>query len=119
MIDRDAVRRWVDDYLRAWTTNDADHVAALFSEDARYFTLPTRPAVQGRDAIVKDWLERADTPGEWTARLEVIAVDGQVAVVEGEVDYAGTDDDDFANLWVIKFGDDGRCVEFTEWWIAR
>jgi uncharacterized protein (TIGR02246 family) len=119
MIDRDSVRRWVDGYLRAWTTNDPDDVAALFTEDARYFTLPTRPATEGREAIVNDWLERADEPGGWTARLDLIAVDGEVAVVQGEVDYASTDEDDYVNLWVIKFGDDGRCTEFTEWWITR
>ena len=118
MIDRAAVRRWVDGYLQAWSTNDPDELAALFTEDARYWTLPTRPPIEGRDAIIRDWLDRADQPGTWTARLDILAVDGDVAVVQGEVDYAGSDDD-FANLWVIKFADDGRCAEFTEWWIAR
>lgn len=117
MIERAAVRRWVDGYLDAWTTNDPDGLAELFTEDARYFTLPTRAPVEGRDAIIRDWLDRADEPGSWTARLDVIAVDGNVAVVQGEVDYA--DDEDFANLWVIKFADDGRASEFTEWWITR
>jgi hypothetical protein len=51
--------------------------------------------------------------------MEVIAVDDQVGVVQGEVDYANPDDDDFVNLWVVRFGDDGRCTEFTEWWITR
>ena len=80
-------------------------------------TLPTRPAIEGRDAIIRDWLDRADKPGGWTARFDVLAVDGDVAVVQGEVDY--DDEDDFANLWVIKFAEDGRCREFTEWWMTR
>lgn len=117
MTDRDAVRQWMDRYLRAWTTNEADDVAVLFTEDARYFTLPTREPVVGRAAIVAMWLQRADKPGGWTARLDVIAVDGDTAVVDGEVDYVGSPD--FRNLWVIKFGADGRAVEFTEWWLNR
>jgi uncharacterized protein (TIGR02246 family) len=119
MIDRDAVRRWIDGYLHAWTTNDPEDIAAVFTDDARYWTLPTRPPIEGRDAIVRDWLDpdRSDRPDDWTARLEVIAVDGDVAIVQGEVDY--TSGDDFANLWVIKFAKDGRAAEFTEWWITR
>ena len=118
MTTRDTVRRWIDGYLNAWTTNDRADVEALFTEDARYFTLPTRPPIEGRAAIVADWLDRADEPGSWTARLDVIAIDGDLAVVQGEVDYAGPDDD-FVNLWVIRFAEDGRCAEFTEWWIVR
>jgi uncharacterized protein (TIGR02246 family) len=117
MIDRESVRRWVDGYLNAWTTNDPADLAALFTEDAKYWTLPTRAPVEGLAAITADWVERADEPGDWTARLDVIAVDGDVAIVTGEVDYAAGDD--FANLWVIKFAGDHRAVEFTEWWITR
>ena len=25
----------------------------------------------------------------------------------------------FSNLWVIRFDADGRCIEFTEWWMER
>jgi len=33
------------------------------------------------------------------------------------VDY--DDGDRFSNLWVARFGADGRCSEFTEWWMLK
>lgn len=117
MTDRDAVDRWLDGYRRAWRTNDPADIAALFTDDARYLTSPTDDPLVGHDAIVEDWVARADDPDDWTERLAVLAVDGDVAVVQGEVDY--TNGDRFVNLWVIRLGDDGRASEFTEWWLGR
>ena len=42
---------------------------------------------------------------------------GDTAIVTGKVDY--TNGNRYANLWVIRFGDDGRAAEFTEWWMDR
>jgi hypothetical protein len=26
---------------------------------------------------------------------------------------------EYSNIWVIRFDDEGRCTEFTEWWMRR
>lgn len=46
---------------------------------------------------------------------EVVAVEGSTAVVRVAVDYHGADTSHWRDLWVIKFGDDGRCEVFEEW----
>jgi ketosteroid isomerase-like protein len=116
-IDIDHVRRWVDSYLAAWTSNDPAAIKDLFTPEASYRVRPYATPKIGVDAIAADWIERKDEPGTWTARLEPLLVHDDIAIVTGEVDY--TDGDRYSNLWVIRFGEDARAVEFTEWWMDR
>jgi hypothetical protein len=46
---------------------------------------------------------------------EIVAVDGDTAVVRVEVRYQAPTAREFRDLWVIRFGDDGRCRWFEEW----
>ena len=49
---------------------------------------------------------------------DVVAVDGDTAVVRVEVEYAGAKATRWRDLWVIRFADDDRCAHFEEWPIA-
>jgi len=112
------VRDWVERYVRAWESNDPGDIGGLFADDARYFTAPHREPWRGRQAIVDGWIDRKDTPGTWRFRWDVLlATDDGLAFVQGETDY--DHDPDYSNLWLIRLGEDGRCSEFTEWWMER
>ncbi len=54
---------------------------------------------------------------------EIIAVDGDTAVIEGWTYYDATDDapyeDAYANIWVVRFTPDCRARQFDEWWVQR
>lgn len=110
------VERWVEAYEKAWESNDPTAIQALFTEDATYFTAPYREPWHGRDAIVDEWLGRRDEQGSWTFRFEVMAVAGSLGFVRGWTVYT---DATYSNLWVIRLADDGRCEEFTEWWMKE
>ncbi len=112
------VQVWVEGYRRAWESNDPAEVAALFTADATYLEHPLEEPVRGRDAIVADWLDRRDEPGRTTFRFEVVAVDGEVAVVRGWTTYLDPPAQ-YANLWVLHLDPEGRCSSFTEWWMER
>jgi hypothetical protein len=45
----------------------------------------------------------------------IIAVDGDTAVVRVEVFYGEPIDQEYRDLWIIRFADDGRCHSFEEW----
>ena len=74
----------------------------------------------GREAIVKDWLEGSTSPIEpgrpptspWPSRTRSTSGVGSTR-------YFGEDGarDDFSNIFVCRFDDDGRCSEFSEWWM--
>jgi hypothetical protein len=79
---------------------------------------PDSPPWQGRDEIVRRWLDRKDAPGETQFRWHPIAVRQDVAVVQGETVYRTTSQT-YSNLWVIRLDAEGRCTEFTEWWMQH
>ncbi len=115
-VERAALERWIDRYVRAWESNDPDDIGALFAGGARYFTAPHRDPWVGRDGIVAGWLERRDEPGNWQFRHEVLAVAEFVGFVQGRTRYREPPVE-YANLWVIRLDEAGRCSEFTEWWM--
>lgn len=116
-IDEDHVRRWIDAYVAAWRSNDRAGIEALFTVDATYRPRPDSPPATGRAAIADAWLGAADEPGTWQAELAPMLVHDDTAIITGSTDY--TDGDRYVNLWVVRFGDGGRCAAFTEWWMLR
>jgi ketosteroid isomerase-like protein len=109
---------WIDSYLRAWNSNDRASIGALFTEDAAYRPEPYGAPWRGRDEIVRQWLDRKDEPGETEFHWHPLTVSPEVAVVQGETVYRNPPRT-YSNLWVIRLDADGRCTEFTEWWMQH
>ena len=121
MIDREGLQRWLDRYVLAWRANDAEPIRALFAENAtyRYHPLDEKP-LRGVDAIVESWLDDPDQPDDWQAEYRALAVDRDIGIAEGWTRYRERDDSPeklYANLFVIRFDDTGRCRDFTEWYM--
>jgi SnoaL-like domain len=79
------------------------------------------PAI-GLDAIAALWeREREGHDERFEMRHEVVAVEGDVAVVRVEVNYLKPGGAEYRDLWIVRFGADGRCSEFEEWpfWPGR
>lgn len=113
-VDRDAVMRWVRDYERSWRDGDWSAVDSLFTPDARYRTSPYETAMVGTEAIRAFWLD--DDDGEiFTMQAEPVVVDGRDAVVRVVVRYGRPVHQEYRDLWVIRFADDGRADDFEEW----
>ena len=109
--------RWVTAYLTAWSSNRADDITALFTEDASYFTEPYSDPWVGHQAIVDGWLEHADGPDSFTFEWVPLVLSAELSAVQGVTTYAeGTV---YSNLWLIRFAPDGRAREFTEWWMDQ
>lgn len=114
-VNRETVGRWIDAYRRAWDSNEPDDIRALFTENAEYFTVPWEEPWRGQDRIVEGWLESRDEPGDTTFEWETVAVDGSTAVVRAVTDYRS--ERTYHNIWMIRFGADGRAEGFTEWYM--
>lgn len=132
-MDREAVQDWLDRYVAAWESFDPVAIGDLFSEDATYRYHPYDEGddvLHGRDAIVASWVEpegsasERDAPGTYDARYEAYAADGDRAVGVGWSRY-WTDatrsriERTFDNVFLLRFGEDGRCSEFTELFMER
>lgn len=121
-MDRDGVARWLTSYVEAWSSNDRDRIAALFSATATYRYAPFDDPLVGRDAIVAGWLEDPDEPDSWEASYVPVAVDGDTAVAVGRSSYRATEERPartYHNCYVMQFDADGRCSDFTEWYMQQ
>ena len=119
MTTTDEVTRWVEAYRSAWTSNDPDDVAALFTEDALYEFRPNDPEPwRGRDAIVADWADDRDGPDTWKLEFEVLGVlESGIAIVQVVVEYLD-DRPTYDDLWLIEL-EAGKAKRFTEWAVKR
>lgn len=117
MTDESTVTAWMNGYLRAWGSNEPDDIRALFTDDAEYRTAPFDTPRAGVDAIVEGWLADQDQPGDFEFSWHSAGLDGDVAFVEGDTTYS--DGRRYANLWVIRFADDGRATSYTEWYMRH
>jgi ketosteroid isomerase-like protein len=130
-MEKADVNRWLEDYVEAWKTYDRDRIVALFSEDVEYRYHPYDEPVKGRDAVVEAWLGEGehegastrDEEGTYDAAYEAVAVDGDVAVATGSSSYSdepgGPVSKVYDNCYVMRFDSEGRCREFTEWFMQR
>ena len=122
-MDHAAFGDWLNRYIDAWRLNDPVAIGDLFGLDVRYAFDPFEEAVVGRAAVVAAWTADPDEPGSWEAEYEVLAIDGDIHVAHGRTRYLTDDrsgvDREFANIFVCRFDDDGRCREFTEWFMRR
>jgi ketosteroid isomerase-like protein len=128
---REDVDRWLKDYIAAWKSYDRGQIEALFAEDIRYRYHPEDDAIEGRAAVVESWLGEGDhadastrdEPGTYDAAYRAVAVDGQVAVATGISSYRESPGGPvvrvYDNCFVMQFDSEGRCREFTEWFIQR
>ena len=122
-MDRAAFATCLDRYVDAWRLGDPVAIGDLFSLDVRYATSPFDEAIVGRNAVIQYWRDDPDPPGSWRAEYEPLAVDGDVFVAHGRTRYLTDDrgavDHEFANVFVCRFDADGRCREFTEYYMRR
>jgi hypothetical protein len=118
-LTRDEFASWLGRYVDAWRSHDAEVIGELFSLDCSYSYSGGHDVVSGRDAIVETWLKEEDV-GSWEAAYEPLAIDDEVHVAIGWTRYfdeGGLVRDEYSNIFVCRFDDDGRCHEFSEWWM--
>ena len=116
MTDRLAVHGWVERYERAWRTPGTEGLEALFTADASYLLSPYEEPVVGLDAIRRMWDDEREGPDEvFTLSTEIVAVDGDTAVVRAEVRYGEPLRQEYRDLWILHLHADGRCSWFEEW----
>jgi ketosteroid isomerase-like protein len=112
----DHVRIWLSDYERAWRAPGTALARDLFSEDASYQLAPYDPPIVGGAAIADMWERERQGPDEqFTMESEIVAVEGDTAVVRVWVAYSTGTQREYRDLWVIRFDANGRCLAFEEW----
>jgi ketosteroid isomerase-like protein len=111
---------WLEAYFRAWVSNDPDDVADLFAEDAVYAVGPFADPWHGRDEIVRRWTSGVQTEVEY--EFEPLAVVANTGLAHWRVrarNEGAATRTEWDGILLLRFGDDGRCVEHREWYATR
>ena len=128
-MNRAGALAWLDSYDAAWLSYDEAEIRALFAEDIAYRYHPYDDPIVGREAVVASWLgefdsdasSTRDAPGTYSARYAPVAVDDDVVVATGTSSYRQRPDGPivrtYHNCFVMRFDSEGRCREFTEYYI--
>ena len=123
-MTHDEVQKWLDGYIAAWASNDADAIGDLFTQDAVYSYRPwisDAATITGREAIVASWLKGGDDPGDWDAEYQPYVVEGDRAVALGWSRYRAKGDEPektYHNAYILRF-EEGRCAEFREFYFLE
>jgi hypothetical protein len=130
-VNHAGAQAWLDSYVAAWLSYDEAGIRALFTEDIAYRYHPYDEPIAGREAVVASWLGESDSdgaptrdaPGTYSARYEPVAVDDGVVVATGTSSYREQPDGPivriYHNCFVMRFDNEGRCREFTEYYMRR
>ncbi len=113
---------WLAAYEAAWRAPGTEALAAIFAADARYLQGPYRTPLVGLPSIAHMWeSERAGPDEVFEMTREIVAVEGDTAVARVEVRYGNPVDQEYRDLWIMRFAEDGRCGSFEEWpfWPAQ
>ena len=115
-MDSQRVTDWVAAYERAWRTAGTGTLGKLFTDRASYLQAPYREPVVGLPAIARMWEAERDGSDEvFRMTHDIVAVDGDTAVVRAEVWYGDPVRSEYRDLWIVRFAGDGRCEHFEEW----
>jgi len=116
MVARSQVTKWIADYERAWRTPGTGPLRDLFANDASYQQAPYDAPIAGLIDIASMWEEEREGSDEvFTMTSEVVAVEGDTAVVRVRVEYGDPAGQEYVDLWILRFDADGRCAVFEEW----
>ncbi|MEP6631685.1 MAG: nuclear transport factor 2 family protein [Lapillicoccus sp.] len=130
-MDRASAQGWLDRYVQAWLSYDPVAVADLFSVGVTYRYHPYDEPLVGQAAVVASWLGESadgrastrDAPGTYEAAYTSVAVDADTVVATGLTQYrdepGGPVVQTFHNCFVMRFDADGRCRDFTEFFVRR
>ena len=101
-MNREQVSGWVAAYERAWRAPGTGALAGIFTQDATYRQSPYEEPVTGLPAIAAMWEAERDGPDEvFHMTSDVIAADGDTAVVRVEVGYGDPVHQEFRDLWEL------------------
>ena len=114
--NRSQVEEWIAAYEDAWRTPDTSGLDRLFTEDATYQLWPYDPVLEGLAAIKEMWEAEREGPGEiFTMSSSIVALENDTAVGRVEVTYGDPVEQEYRDLWIMRFAADGRCASFEEW----
>ena len=107
---------WVDTWAKGWVASDVDSIAALYADDAVFYSHPFRDRQRARDYVEWAFSDQASAQ----CRFGVPVVDGDRAAVDWWAEVVSADGslETLAGTSLLRFAPDGRVVEQRDVWAS-
>lgn len=117
-MNKQDLAEWLQTLGRAWETADAELAASLFDTEVVYQETPFDPPLQGFAAVRLYWLDNLATQRKVKFEGWVLAVDGDVGVVNWKVEFERVPSGEQVRLDGVSAGRfrAGKPIEWREWW---
>lgn len=117
-ITSERLEAWLQILGRAWETADAELATSLFDAGVVYRDNPFEPPIVGAEAVRQYWLENLATQREVRFEGRVLAVEGEVGVVNWQVSFIRVPSGEAVKLDGVSMGRfrEGKPSEWLEWW---
>ena len=117
------VTEWLKRYVDIWRAGDQERVNELFTDDAVYYLSPFREPKRGLAEIAEYWRLSGDAPDAFEAAYDLVGAGDDFAIATGFSRYFDDSrkkvDKEYANLFILRFAEDGRCRDYREWWMEK
>jgi hypothetical protein len=118
-VDLAGLKRWLDEYGRAWEQGDESVVERLYTPDIKYYETPFSEPDVGYDAVVA--YKRSAKAAQkdihfWHEPLAAIDDTGIARWGCSFVRVPSGRSVDLDGVFVLRFDEHGRCRELREWW---
>ncbi len=121
-LTKDTVRKVIDVYLRAWTTQDPDLIVTIFTPDATYHERVLGQPIRDQAGIFEYWQTKVvREQANISAQLLSLYLDGTTAIAEWEARF----DDLVAGhrklmreVAILDFDGD-RIARLREYWTSQ
>jgi ketosteroid isomerase-like protein len=112
-----AAQAWVDGWRSGWLAHEADPIAALYADDARFISAPFREPKTGPAGVREYAVWAFAEEDEVECRFGEPIVWGDRATVEywAVIGYQGKEQT-LAGVALLRFDPDGRVGEQRDYW---
>jgi ketosteroid isomerase-like protein len=114
-MDYALVDNWITEYIAAWRAKDIAKLSHVFSDEITYRTTPFKEPLIGMEAVQQLWIDETEDGEEFTVEHDVVAIEGDIAVIKVDVHYTKPKEQYWKDIWIIQLDDDGLCFSFEEW----
>ncbi|MGH3532031.1 MAG: nuclear transport factor 2 family protein [Mycobacterium sp.] len=119
---KDGVRKLIDIYLRAWTTQDPDLIVTIFTPTATYHERALERPIRNQDGIREYWQTKVvEDQANIQTELLNLYLDGTTAIAEWEARFDDVPDGHRKRMREVAILelDGDRIASLREYWTSE
>ena len=116
-MDRESFVQWLDQFTKAWQSNDPGDIGALVPETCEWHGGPFAEVFRDRQTLVDHWVGTVNTHSDIETSYEILCVAENRGICRYRASYTrlktARETDDM--ILLVRLDGNGQCVEFHEW----